>query len=59
MNKFFKLSLLFTFIVAFGFFYRNRLNKARKIYPIVQIIAIWQTEKNTTKKIIRFLKKGK
>ena len=29
------------------------------MYPIVQIIAIWQTEKNTTKKIIRFLKKGK
>ena len=29
MNKFFKLSLLFTFIVAIGLFYRNRLNKAR------------------------------
>ena len=29
MNKFFKLSLLFTFIVAIGLFYRNPLNKAR------------------------------
>ena len=29
MNKFFKLSLLFTFIVAIGLFYRNHLKKAR------------------------------
>lgn len=29
MNKFFKLSLLFTFIVAIGLFYKNHLKKAR------------------------------
>jgi len=29
MNKFFKLLLLFTFIIAIGLFYKNHLKKAR------------------------------